>query len=89
MIPRTIELLPGDPVGIVKPDQAFTVRPVQRQRVIQSMWLFSRHRHARYHEPDPVATLRIDHEHLAIEFKKCVQARVVGAQSQHKVITLR
>ena len=78
MIPRAIELLPGDRVGIVKPDQAFTVRSVQRQRVIQSMWLFSRHRHARDHEPDPVTTLRIDHKHLAIELKKCVQARIVG-----------
>ena len=63
-------------MGIIKADQPFAVRTMQRQGIVQSMGPLRRHWYARDHEPYPVATLRIDHEHRAIEVNQRIQARV-------------
>ncbi len=68
-------------MGIVESDKAFTVRPVQRQRIIQAVWLSLRRRYASHDEPDPVSASRVDHKHLPIKIKqpveRCVTASLV------------
>jgi len=32
----------------------------------------------RHHEPDPVAALRVHHEHLPVEVEKHIEGRVTG-----------
>jgi hypothetical protein len=75
-------------VGVIKADQPLAVRPVQRQRIIESVRLLRRHRYARHHESDPVTPSRIDHEYLSVEIQKRVQARVGRVLSHREVITL-
>lgn len=76
MVLGSAELLPGYTVSVIKAYQSLSVRSVQRQRIIESVRLLQRRRHARHHEPDPVTPFRIDHECLSVEIQKRVQARV-------------
>jgi hypothetical protein len=41
------------------------------------MRLLRRHWHPAHDEPDPVAALRVNDEHLAVEIKKSIEGRVV------------
>jgi hypothetical protein len=63
-------------MSIVKADHPLAIRPMQRQRVVDAMWLLRRHRHPRYHEADPMPASWIDHENLAIEVEQDIKARV-------------
>ena len=74
MVLRVTEILLSHPMGVVKAGQPFAVRTVQCSRVVESMRFLQRHSYARYYKSDPVATLRIDHEHLAVKVKQCIHA---------------
>ncbi len=76
MVLRPTPLLPLHRMGVVEPDQALAVRPVQRQRVIQAMRLLRRYCDPRHHEPDPMAAFRVHHENLPVEVEKHIEGRV-------------
>jgi len=65
-----------DRVRIVKSDQALTVRPVQRQRIIEAVRLHLARRDPSYDEPDPMPGFRIDDQNLPVQIKQGVK-RVV------------
>ena len=64
-------------VRIVKTDEPFSVRRMQRQRIAYAMRALLRRRHTLHDEFDPVFAGRIDDEHDAIKRKKVVQARIL------------
>ena len=76
MVLRFAALLPRNRMGVVEADQPLTIRAVQRQRVIDAMRLFSRRRHARHDEPDPMAAIGVHHENLPVEVEKHIEGRV-------------
>lgn len=69
-------LLPCHWMRIVEADKPLAVRPVQRERVVDTMRLLRRHRHPRHHEPHPVAALRVYHENLPVEVEKHIESWV-------------
>ncbi len=78
MVPRLATLPPRDRMSVVEADQPLAIRSVQSERVIQSMGLLRRHRHASQDEPRmPMAALRVHHENLPVEVKKQIECRVV------------
>ncbi len=76
MVLRRTAALRPNPMRIVEPDEPFAVRAVQRQRIVEAMRLFRRHRDARHNEPNPMAALRIDDEHLSVEIEKRIERQV-------------
>jgi hypothetical protein len=60
-------------MGVVKPDQPLAIRPVQRERVVQAAWLLRRLWYRRHHEANPMATLRVHDQHLAVEVEKHIK----------------
>ncbi len=88
MILRLASCLPGYPMGVVEADQPTAIGSVKRQRVIQSMRLFSRYRNLRNHEPNPVTPIRIYDEHLPVKVEKHVEGGIVY-RHRIKVIRLR
>ena len=78
MVLRFAALLPCDRMGIIEPDQPLTLGPVQRQRVVDAVRLFRRHRHTRHDEPDPAAALRVHHENLPVEVEKHIEGRIAS-----------
>jgi hypothetical protein len=62
-----------DGVRIIKADEAFAIRCVQRQRITEAVGALTRRLHALNHEFDPVITNRVYDEHHAIERKKMIQ----------------
>lgn len=80
--------LPLDRVGIVKPDQSFAVRPMQRQRIFDSVRTCLAQWNAANDEPDPVPRFRVDHQHLPVQIQQCVKGRVplhlVSLSDYHK-----
>ena len=78
MVLRLTALLSRHWMGVVEPDQALAIRPVQRQRVIQAMRLCRRYCDPRHHEPNPMAARRIDDQHLPVEVEKRIESRVTG-----------
>jgi hypothetical protein len=69
-------LLTRHRMGVIEPDQPLAVRAVKRQRVIEPVRLLRRDGHPRDDEPDPTATLRVQHENLPVEIKKHIEGRV-------------
>ena len=61
--------------------------PVQRERVVDAVRLLRRHRHPRHDEPDPVATLRVDHENLPVEVEKHIEGRVTPLHTAYSYHT--
>lgn len=61
---------------VVEPDQTLAVLIMQGQRITQAVRLFGRRINALNHEFHPMTPVRIDHEHLAIQIQKRVQAAV-------------
>ncbi len=78
MVLRLAALMPRHGMGVVEPDQPLAVRPVQCQRVVHPVRLLRRRRHSRHDEPDPVAALRVHHEHLPVQVEKHIEGRVAG-----------
>ena len=76
MILRISSLLPFHRMGIVEPNLAFAVRPVQRERVVDAVRLLRRDLHPRHHEPDPMAALRVHHENLPVEVEQHIEGRI-------------
>jgi len=64
MVLRLAASLPLDRMGIVEADQPLTLGAMQRKGIVDAMRLLRRYRHPRHHEPDPVATFRVNHEDL-------------------------
>jgi hypothetical protein len=60
-------------MGVVKSNKAFTVRPMERQRIAQAVWLSLRSGYTSHYEPDPVPAFWIDHKHLPIKIKQRVE----------------
>jgi len=71
-------------MGVVEADQSLAIRPVQSERVVQSVWLLLRHGHRCHDEPNPVATIRVHHENLPVEVQKHIKGRV--ARLRHGVM---
>ena len=67
MVLRLAALLPCHSMGVVEADQPLAIRAVQRERVVDAMWLLLRHRHLRHDEPNPMAAFWVDDEHLSVE----------------------
>ena len=63
-------------MGVVEADQPPTSRPVQRQRIVEAVWLLRLHWHLRHDKTDPVAALGINDEHLPVEFEQQIKGRV-------------
>ena len=63
-------------MSVVEAGQPLTVRSMQRERVVDSMWLLWRHWHPRHDEPDPMTALRVDHEDLPVKIEKDVEGRI-------------
>ena len=61
-------------MGIIEADQAFTIRPMQRERIIDAMWFLRQYRNPRHHEADPVAALRVHYENLRVEIEKHIES---------------
>ncbi len=76
MILRLPALLLCHRMRVVETDQPPTIRPMQRERIIDAMRLLQRHRHPRHHEPDPMAALRVHHENLPVEVEKHIEGRI-------------
>ena len=57
---------------IVEPNEALTVRPMERERIIQAVWLGLRSGYTSHNEPHPVPAFRIDHKHLPIKIQQRV-----------------
>jgi hypothetical protein len=67
MVLRISPLPPFHWMSIVEPNQAFSVRSVERKGVVDTVRLLGRYRYARHHELNPVAARRIDDEGLPVE----------------------
>ena len=76
MVLRLAAPLPPDRVGIVEPGQPLTIRPMQRERVVDAIRLLRRDRHPCHYKPDPMAALRVHHENLPVEVEKDIEGRV-------------
>ena len=61
---------------IVEPGQTFAIRSVECQAVVKPVWFGFRHRHGTHHKTDPMATFRVDHEHLPIQPEQGVEGWV-------------
>ena len=66
--------LPRDRMGFVEANQPLAVRPVQRQRIVQSVRLLRRY--LSHNEAHPVAALRIDDQPLPIEVEQHIKGGV-------------
>src|SRR5207248_7897087 len=55
MVLRLATLLSRHGMSVVEADQPLAIRAVQRERVVDAVWLLRRRRHPRHDEPDPVA----------------------------------
>lgn len=73
---RLAALLPTDGMRIVEADQPLAIRPVQGQRVVDTMGLLRRDLYTRDDEPDPVSTLRIHDKNLPVEIEKQVEGQI-------------
>jgi hypothetical protein len=74
-------------MSVVKSNQSVATRTMQRQRVVQPMRPLGGRNYPADREPNPVLTLRIDHEYLAIEFQQYLYARIpIVPFHRHKVI---
>jgi hypothetical protein len=80
MILRTAPPLRLHRMCIVEADQALTSRPMQGQRIIETMRFLPRDGYPGYDEPDPVIASRIDNEYLPIQGKKHIKSRVARFQ---------
>jgi len=65
-------LPPGDRMCVIEADQPLAIRSVQREGVVNAVWLLSGGRDPRYDEPDRVTALGIHHEHLSIEIEQYI-----------------
>ena len=61
---------------VVEADQPLTVRPVQRQRVVDAVGFLRRHRHSRHDQPDPMTALGVHHENLPVQVEKHIEGRI-------------
>ncbi len=61
---------------IVETHQTITVRPVERQAVIQPVWFGRRDRHLTHDEADPMVTVSVNDVDLPIQPKQGVEGRV-------------
>ena len=68
---------------IVKTDKALTIRPVQRQRIIEPVRLRLCCSDPSNNEPDPMPGFRIDNEDLAVQVKQAIQGRVMFHSLYH------
>ncbi len=75
MVLRFTAFLLRDWMRVVEADQPLAGRPVQRERLVQPVRLFRRHRRPRHHEPDPVPTRRVHHENLSVEVQQHIEGR--------------
>ena len=57
---------------VVKSNKAFTIRTMERKRIIQAVWLGPRSGYTSHNEPHPVPAFWIDHKHLPIEIQQRV-----------------
>jgi hypothetical protein len=73
MILRLAKPLRGDGMSVVKADQSLTARPVQRERIVETMGFFRGSLHTRHHEFDPIITLWIHDQHLAVEIEQHIE----------------
>ena len=76
MVLRRAALLPRHRMGVIEADQPLAVWAMQRQRVIEPVWFLRRHGYTRHREPDPVAALRVQNEHLAVEVEQHIEGQV-------------
>jgi len=76
MVLRFAALLPVDGMSVVETGPPLALWPVQRERVVDAVRLFRRHRHARHREPDPVAALPVHHENLPVEVEQHIKGRI-------------
>src|ERR1017187_7250936 len=64
------------PMRVVESHQTFTIRTMQRQRIVEAMRL----RFARWNtadsEPDPMPGLRVDDQYLPVQLEQGVQRRI-------------
>ena len=67
-------------MSVVEANQALIIRPVQGQRIIQTMRPFRRDRHAPHFDLHPVAAFLVDYEDLPIEVEKRIQACIAFAR---------
>jgi hypothetical protein len=60
-------------MGVVKSNEAFAIWPMERQRIIQAVWLSLRSCYTSHDESDPVPAFRIDHKHLPVKIEQRVE----------------
>jgi hypothetical protein len=65
-------------VSVVKSNKALTIRPMQRQRIIESVRFRLAHSHPANNEPDPKPGLRINDQDLPVQIKQSVQGQVAN-----------
>src|SRR5690348_11299962 len=70
--------------GRFETNQPFAIRAVQCERVVNAVRLFQRHRHSRHHKPNPMATVRVDHENLSVEVEKHIEGWI--ARRRHGIL---
>jgi hypothetical protein len=63
-------------MGVVEANQPLTIRPVQRERIVDAVRLLRRRWYPRHNEPDPMATVRVHHENLPVEVEKQIERRI-------------
>ncbi len=64
-------------MGVVETHQTFSARSVQRQPVAYAMWTGSSNFAPVDFELDPIATMRIDDEHLIVQIEQNIQTVIL------------
>jgi hypothetical protein len=55
---------------VVESNEALTVRPMERKRVIQAVWLGLGSGYTSHNKPHPVPAFWIEHKHLPIKIEQ-------------------
>jgi hypothetical protein len=77
MILRIAAFLLPDGMSVIESNQPFTVRPMQRERVIESMRLLRRNRNPRDYKSNPVTAFGVHNQREAVQIEQRVESRFV------------
>jgi hypothetical protein len=58
---------------VVESTEALTVGPMERERIIEAVWLSLRSGYLSHDKPHPVSAFWIDHKHVPIKIEQSVE----------------
>ncbi len=76
MVLRLNALAPPDRMGVVKTYEAFAIRTVKGQRIIDALRLPKGLRYAGNDKPNPMPAVRVHYENLPVEIEQHIEGGI-------------